>query len=101
MKDMATLVTTSRQRGKLDSNTIEEEDKFELKARTDWKKQNVKGLHSVHYKHHQHNAPSVNESLIVEQMEYYLTLTWTMRVQSKNHGAVVGLLREYVMDLGL
>ena len=39
-KDMATptLGTATQQRGKLDINSMEVEDAFELKSRNDWKK---------------------------------------------------------------
>ena len=63
-KNMAILGTESKQRIKLDSNTQEEEDEFELNARNKWKKQESEGHGSVYSMRQKKNAPAVDETLI-------------------------------------
>ena len=69
-KEMAILGTESKQRGKLDSNTIEAEDEFELKSRNDWKKREFEGLTSVHSKRQKRDAPAVDETLLGKRIEF-------------------------------
>ena len=63
-KNMAILGTESKQRIKLDSNTQEEEDEFELNARNKWKKQESEGHGSVYSMRQKKYAPALDESLI-------------------------------------
>jgi len=69
-KEMAILGTESKQRGKLDSNTIEAEDEFELKSRNDWKKRELEGFTSVHSKRQKRDAPAVDETLLGKRIEF-------------------------------
>ena len=67
---MATLGTASKQRGKLDSNTQEEEDEFELNSRIKWKTQESEGHGSVYSKRQKKDAPAVDDILIGKRVEY-------------------------------
>ena len=49
-KNMPVLGTETKQRAKLDTNTVEAEDEFELKSRNEWKKREAEGIGSVHSK---------------------------------------------------
>ena len=68
-KDTAILGTASKQRGQLDTNTLEAEDEFELKSRNDWKKQDSEGFSSVYSKRQKKDAPPVDETLIGKRIE--------------------------------
>ena len=70
---MAILGTESKQRIKLDSNTQEEEDEFELNARNKWKKQESEGHGSVYSMRQKKNAPAVDESLISKRIEVVIS----------------------------
>ena len=69
-KNTATLGTASKQRGKLDSNTQEEEDEFELNSRIKWKEQESEGYGSVYSKRQKKDAPAIDETLIGKRIEY-------------------------------
>ena len=69
-KEMATLGTCSKQRLRLDTNTLEEEEEFDTNARTEWKKREMDGVSSVHSKRQKPSAPTVDESLIGKRIEY-------------------------------
>ena len=67
---MATLGTETKQRGRLDINSMEVEHDFVLKSRNDWKKRELEGETSVHSKRQKKNAPAVNEYLLGKRIEY-------------------------------
>lgn len=69
-KNMATLGTTSRLREKLDSNTQEEEDEFEINSRIKWKKQESEGYGSLYSKRQKKDAPAIDKTLIGKQIEH-------------------------------
>ena len=73
-KEMAILGTETTQRGKLDRNTTEAGDEFELKSRNDWKKRELEGFTSVHSNRQKRDDPAVDETLIGKQIEFYLSL---------------------------
>ena len=87
--EMAILSTESTQRGKLDSNTIEAEDEFELKSRNDWKKRELEGFTSVPSNHQKRDAPVVDETLIGKRIEFYLSLIWMKNVPRRRHSGTV------------
>ena len=70
-KNMPVLGTETKQRAKLDTNTVEAEDEFELKSRKEWKKREAEGIGSVHSKRQKKNAPPVDDTLIKKRIEYY------------------------------
>ena len=72
-KMMAILGTESKQRIKLDSNTQEEEDEFELNARNKWKTQESEGYGSVYSIRQQKNALPVDETLTRKRIEVVIS----------------------------
>ena len=69
-KEMAIMGTGAKQRTKLDTNTIEAEEEFDLKSRNDWKKQEVEGFSSVRSKRHKKDSPAVDKALIGKRIEF-------------------------------
>jgi len=72
-KDMAILGIKTKQRGKLDNNTIEADDEFALKSRNEWKKRDEEGFSSVHSKRQKKDAPAVDETLSHKRIEVLIS----------------------------
>ena len=49
-KSTPTLGTATKQRGTLDSTTVEAENEFELRARNEWERRETDGFGSVYLK---------------------------------------------------
>ena len=88
-KEIAILGTETTQRDRLESNTIEGEDEFELKSCNDRKKRELEGFTSVYPNHQKRDAPAVDETLIGKCIEFYLSLIWMKKVQQRSHGGAV------------